>query len=86
LYVDSDLLILDEPTSAVDAHSEARIASRIKALRAAKTTVIISSSPLILDTASKVALLQDNKVVVVGKHQDLLNNNELYRSMVVRGE
>jgi ABC-type multidrug transport system fused ATPase/permease subunit len=86
LYVDSDLLILDEPTSAVDAHSEARIASRIKALRAAKTTVIISSSPLILDTASKVALLQDNKVVAVGKHQDLLNNNELYRSMVVRGE
>lgn len=86
LYVDSSVLILDEPTSAVDAHSEARIAARIRDLRHGKTTVIFSSSPLILDTASKVVLLVDNKVVATGTHQELLRTNQIYRAMVVRGE
>jgi ABC-type multidrug transport system fused ATPase/permease subunit len=86
LFVDPPVLILDEPTSAVDAHSEARIAARIRELRGGKTTVIFSSSPLILDTASKVALLVENKVVATGTHQELLRTNEIYRTMVVRGE
>jgi ABC-type multidrug transport system fused ATPase/permease subunit len=86
LYVDPWVLILDEPTSAVDAHSEARIAARIRDLRHGKTTVIFSSSPLILDTASKVVLLVENKVVATGTHQELLRTNQIYRAMVVRGE
>jgi ABC-type multidrug transport system fused ATPase/permease subunit len=86
LYVDPSVLILDEPTSAVDAHSEARIAARIRDLRHGKTTVIFSSSPLILDTASKVVLLVENKVVATGTHQELLRTNQIYRAMVVRGE
>jgi ABC-type multidrug transport system fused ATPase/permease subunit len=86
LYVDPAVLILDEPTSAVDAHSEARIADRIKSLRDGKTTVIFSSSPLLLDTATKVALIVNDEVVAVGTHQELLADNSHYRSMVVRGE
>lgn len=86
LFVDSDVLILDEPTSAVDSHSEARIAQRLKQLRQQKTTVIFSSSPLILDTASKVVLIIEDNVVAVGNHLDLLASNEQYRALVVRGE
>ena len=86
LYVDADVLILDEPTSAVDAHSESRIAERIRVIREGKTTVIFSSSPLMLDKADRVTVVIDGKAVVSGKHSDLLQTDSLYRDLVVRGE
>jgi ABC-type multidrug transport system fused ATPase/permease subunit len=46
LSADPDVLVLDEPTSAVDAHTEARIARRVARLRRGRTTVVISHSPL----------------------------------------
>lgn len=46
LTLDPDVLLLDEPTSAVDAHTEARIVRRVAELRAGRTTVVFSSSPL----------------------------------------
>ncbi|MGA0856846.1 MAG: ABC transporter ATP-binding protein [Candidatus Nanopelagicales bacterium] len=86
LYVDAEVLILDEPTSAVDAHSESRIAERIRVTREGKTTVIFSSSPLMLDKANRVTVVIDGKAVVSGKHSELLQTNALYRDLVVRGE
>jgi ABC-type bacteriocin/lantibiotic exporter with double-glycine peptidase domain len=46
LSADPDVLVLDEPTSAVDAHTEARVARRVARLRRGRTTVVISHSPL----------------------------------------
>ncbi|RZS41374.1 ABC-type multidrug transport system fused ATPase/permease subunit [Herbihabitans rhizosphaerae] len=46
LALDADVLLLDEPTSAVDAHTEARITERVAALRRGKTTVVFAQSPL----------------------------------------
>ncbi|MDT7749780.1 MAG: hypothetical protein QOD96_3442 [Pseudonocardiales bacterium] len=46
LSADPDVLVLDEPTSAVDAHTEARICRRVARLRRGRTTVVISHSPL----------------------------------------
>ncbi|WP_236808413.1 ABC transporter transmembrane domain-containing protein [Amycolatopsis albispora] len=46
LALDADVLLLDEPTSAVDAHTEARITERVAELRRGKTTVVFSQSPL----------------------------------------
>lgn len=46
LAIDADVLILDEPTSAVDAHTEARITERVAELRRGATTVVFSRSPL----------------------------------------
>jgi len=46
LAIDADVLVLDEPTSAVDAHTEARITERVAKLRQGKTTVVFSQSPL----------------------------------------
>jgi ABC-type multidrug transport system fused ATPase/permease subunit len=46
LSADPDVLVLDEPTSAVDAHTEARICRRVARLRTGRTTVVISHSPL----------------------------------------
>lgn len=46
LAIDADVLLLDEPTSAVDAHTESRICARIAELRSGRTTVVCSQSPL----------------------------------------
>jgi ABC-type bacteriocin/lantibiotic exporter with double-glycine peptidase domain len=46
LTADAEVLVLDEPTSAVDAHTEARIARRVAELRRGRTTVVITASPL----------------------------------------
>lgn len=87
LLTESRVLVLIEPTSAVDAHSEARIAERIRVDRAGKTTVIVSVSPLILEHADRVVLLdaKTKKVVAEGTHAALLNDNEAYRAVVQRG-
>jgi len=86
LFVDAPIAVLDDPTSAVDAHTEARIAARLKSIRGAKTTVVVSNSPLILDHTDEVALVISGKVSQVGSHTDLLKSNETYRRLVVRGE
>ncbi|GAA4857970.1 ABC transporter ATP-binding protein [Saccharopolyspora cebuensis] len=46
LCADADVLVLDDPTSAVDAHSEQRIAQRVRDLRSGRTTVVLTQSPL----------------------------------------
>lgn len=86
LFVDAPIVILDDPTSAVDAHTEARIAQRLKSIRGNQTTVVVSNSPLILDHTDEVALIVDEKVVTTGNHFELLKINSTYRTLVVRGE
>jgi ABC-type multidrug transport system fused ATPase/permease subunit len=86
LFVDAPIAIFDDPTSAVDAHTEARIAQRLKSIRGAKTTVVVSNSPLILDHTSEVALIISGKVATVGTHAELLKTSATYRQLVVRGE
>jgi ABC-type multidrug transport system fused ATPase/permease subunit len=84
LTLDPEILILVEPTSAVDAHTEARIASRLSAHRAGRTTVVTTTSPLLLDTADVVVFLEDGKVAATGTHHDLLHRFPGYRRVVVR--
>lgn len=84
LYVDPPLLVLDEPTSAVDAHTEARVADGLRALRAGKTTVVFTSSPLVLDRADQVVFVPEGRVAAVGTHQKLVHNDRHYRAVVTR--
>lgn len=86
LFVDAPILILDDPTSAVDAHTEARIASRMRLVRQNKTTVVFTNSPLLLDQTDVAVLVIDGKVSASGKHLELLKDNVSYRRLVVRGE
>ena len=79
-----EILVLVEPTSAVDAHTESRIASRLRAHRAGRTTVVTSSSPLVLDAVDEVAFLRGGRVVAVGTHADLLDRDAAYRAVVTR--
>ncbi|MFJ5972362.1 ABC transporter transmembrane domain-containing protein [Streptomyces sp. NPDC093060] len=84
LITDPEVLVLDEPTSAVDSHTEARIADGLRRLRSGRTTVVFTSSPLLLDRADHVALVHQDEVVVVGAHRELIDTEPRYRVVVTR--
>ncbi|WP_322986198.1 ABC transporter ATP-binding protein [Streptomyces sp. S584] len=84
LVTDPEALVLDEPTSAVDSHTEARVAAGVKRLREGRTTVAFSSSPLLLDLADRVVLLDGDTVVAAGTHRELLRDEPRYRAVVTR--
>lgn len=84
LVADPDVLCLVEPTSAVDAHTEARIAPRLVAHRSGRTTVVATASPLILHSADEVAFLAEGRIVARGSHVELLGRAD-YRQVVARG-
>src|SRR6478736_1251109 len=86
LLRDPEVLVLIEPTSAVDAHTEARIAERLVAHRAGRTTVLVTASPLLLDRADTVVLVEHGRVTASGQHHDLLRSHPAYRDVVLRGE
>ena len=86
LAADPEVLVLVEPTSAVDAHTEARIAARLGAHRDGRTTVVMTASPLLLHHADEVILLEAGKATARGRHAELLADSPAYRSVVVRGE
>ncbi|WP_205314470.1 ABC transporter ATP-binding protein [Nocardioides houyundeii] len=81
---DPEILVLVEPTSAVDAHTEARIAARLRQHRAGRTTVVTTTSPLMLDAADEVVLLEEGKIVATGTHTELLDSCPAYRAVVTR--
>jgi ABC-type multidrug transport system fused ATPase/permease subunit len=86
LVADPDVLILVEPTSAVDAHTEARIAARLAGARGGRTTVVCTTSPLVLDRADEVAFVESGRVAATGTHRHLLATSPRYAATVTREE
>ncbi|MFD7734846.1 ABC transporter transmembrane domain-containing protein [Kitasatospora phosalacinea] len=86
LVADPPVLVLDEPTSAVDAHTESRIAAGLRELRSGRTTVVFATSPLLLDQADTVLLLQQGRVAASGTHRELMADEPRYRAVVTRDE
>lgn len=79
------VLVLIEPTSAVDAHTEAAIGGELAAYRRGRTTVVATASPLLLQHTDHVVLLADGRVSAQGRHPDLVRTNAAYRAIVLRG-
>ncbi|MFE7172671.1 ABC transporter ATP-binding protein [Streptomyces sp. NPDC057616] len=84
LITDPEVLVLDEPTSAVDSHTEARIARGVRGLREGRTTVVFTSSPLLLDHADRVVLVHEGEVAAAGVHRELVRSEPRYRAVVTR--
>ncbi|WP_091733844.1 ABC transporter ATP-binding protein [Nocardioides scoriae] len=84
LALDPEVLVLVEPTSAVDAHTEAFVAARLRSHRRGRTTVVVTTSPLLLDAVDEVALVRDGRVVASGRHRELLEGDAAYRLTVTR--
>ncbi|MPZ80654.1 MAG: ATP-binding cassette domain-containing protein [Actinophytocola sp.] len=85
LLADPEVLILVEPTSAVDAHTESVIAARLRETRRGRATVVVGTSPLLLDRADRVAYLVDGRIAATGTHTDLLATEPGYRALAYRG-
>ncbi|MEU1305921.1 ABC transporter ATP-binding protein [Streptomyces shenzhenensis] len=86
LLADPEVLLAVEPTLALDAHTEATVARRLRAARAGRTTVVTTTSPLVLDRADTVHYLVDGKVAATGSHRRLLADEPGYRALVARDD
>ncbi|MFI1166856.1 ABC transporter transmembrane domain-containing protein [Streptomyces sp. NPDC020801] len=84
LLADPEVLLAVEPTSALDAHTEAVVADRLRGARAGRTTVVTSTSPLVLDHADTVHYLVAGTVAATGSHRELLAREPGYRALVAR--
>ncbi|MFF7490020.1 ABC transporter ATP-binding protein [Streptomyces luteogriseus] len=84
LLTDPEILLAVEPTSALDAHTEATVATRLRKAREGRTTVVTTTSPLVLDRTDTVLYLKDGKVEARGTHHELLATTPGYRALVAR--
>lgn len=84
LLADPEVLLAVEPTSALDAHTEAVVAARLREARAGRTTLVTTTSPLVLDHADTVLHLVGGKVAATGSHRALLASEPGYRALVAR--
>jgi ABC-type multidrug transport system fused ATPase/permease subunit len=79
LMADPEVLVLVDGTSAVDAHTEARIARRLRQHRAGRTTVAFTTSPIVLAQAERAAYVADGRVVAAGTPAELLADERCRR-------
>jgi putative ABC transport system ATP-binding protein len=84
LFARPPILVLHEPTTAVDAVTEHAIAGGIRAFRDGLATVVITSSPALLAVADRVVVLGDGRVTAEGRHDELGATREDYRTAVLR--
>ncbi len=80
---DADVLVLHDPTTAVDAVTELRIGQALRAVRAGRTTVVLTSSPALLSQADRVLHVRGGRVVATGTHPELVHQ-QAYRQAVLR--
>jgi ATP-binding cassette subfamily B protein len=76
------ILVLDDPLSALDVATEALVEEALRNVLKKTTALIVAHRPSTVQLADKVALMQDGKIVAVGKHSDLLASNEHYRYVI----
>ncbi|WUR57642.1 ABC transporter ATP-binding protein/permease [Micromonospora chokoriensis] len=86
LVADPPVLVLHNPTTAVDAVTEALLAEGLASVRAADTraTVLITTSPALLHVTHRVAVIDKGRVVAEGPHERLLAGDTRYREEVLR--
>ena len=81
LLKDAPILILDEPTSAVDAIAEAAVFDALRRGRTGRTTIVIAHRLSTIRDATRILVLQDGRITAQGSHAALLGSSALYRRM-----
>lgn len=78
------ILILDEPTSSLDAISEEIVFSALRRLRAGRTTIVIAHRLSTVRDADRILVLDGGRIAAEGRHEELLESSQLYRRMCAR--
>ena len=84
LVKNAPILILDEPTSSLDALSEAGVFDALRRLRRGRTTIVIAHRLSTIRTATRILVLHEGQLMAQGTHDELLASNVLYRRMCAR--
>jgi ABC-type multidrug transport system fused ATPase/permease subunit len=84
ILTNAEVLVLVEPTSAVDTHTEGRIAARLREIRHGHTTLLATTSPLLLEKMDLVYVVEDGLVSDQGTHDELVARSARYRQIVLR--
>lgn len=85
LSTEAPVMILVEPTSALDSHTELRAAHNVALSRKGRTTVVVTTSPLVLGQCDEVVLVVDGHEIARGTHHQL-SDHPIYQAVVHRGE
>ncbi|MCD5353034.1 ABC transporter ATP-binding protein [Kineosporia mesophila] len=83
LLRDPGVLVLHDPTTAVDTVTESALAQGLREIRAGRTTVLITSSPALLAGADRVLMLHEGVIVADGPHADLMSGHPAYQEAVL---
>jgi ATP-binding cassette subfamily B protein/subfamily B ATP-binding cassette protein MsbA len=84
LLKDAPILILDEPTSSLDAISEEIVFSALRRLRTGRTTIVIAHRLSTVRDANRILVLDGGRIAAQGTHEELLKSSELYQRMCAR--
>ena len=76
----SPIILLDEATSSLDAETESKIQDALKILTKDKTTIVIAHRLSTILNSDQIYIIDSGNVVASGKHDELLNNSDLYKN------
>jgi ATP-binding cassette subfamily B protein len=77
-----EVLVLDDPLSALDVDTEALVEAALRRVLASTTALIVAHRPSTVMLADRVALLESGRITAVGKHSDLLASSDHYRFVI----
>jgi ATP-binding cassette subfamily B protein len=77
-----EVLVLDDPLSALDVDTEALVEAALRRVLASTTALIVAHRPSTVMLADRVALLQEGRITAVGRHSELLASNDHYRFVI----
>jgi putative ABC transport system ATP-binding protein len=83
LAADPAVLVLHDPTTAVDSATAIRIAQGLRRLRTGRTTLVITTDPALLASCHRVLFVRDGSVRGMGDHADLRESEPAYRDLVL---
>ena len=82
IAAEPDVLVLDDPLSALDIETEARVEAALRKVLATTTALVVAHRPSTVMLADRVALLEDGRITAVGTHGDLLASSPSYRAVI----
>jgi ATP-binding cassette subfamily B protein len=76
------VLVLDDPLSALDVHTEAQVESALRSVLGSTTALVVAHRPSTVQLADRVALLAEGRIAAVGRHEELLQRSAAYRHLM----